>query len=46
MKLYNLYKEVILEAEEQDVNATNVPCFGSTDGKTTEEIIDALIEGC
>lgn len=47
MKLYNLYKEIILEAEEQELNAnSNMPCFGDYTKMSIDNIIDALIEGC
>ena len=47
MKLYNLYKEIILEADDQEVNAdSNMPCFGDYTKMSIENIIDALIEGC
>lgn len=47
MKLYNLYKEIILEADDQEVNAdNNMPCFGDYTKMSIDNIIDALIEGC
>ena len=46
MKLYNLYKEVILEADEQEVVPNNMPCFGDFTKMNVDQIINALIDGC
>jgi hypothetical protein len=46
MKLYNLYKDIILEAEGDEIESGKETSCHTWKGMTNRQMIEALIDGC